>query len=233
MNKKEIIKKIILELIAIIVSIYGMSKIITSPIMLTYFTIISNIFIVIMLEISLIKDCINVFFNKNIKLPNCVYVLKYFATVYITITFLNYLLVVAPTNKEGFVNSYFENGAGSFFVHIITPILAIIDFLKFDYEYKSERKHIYLVTIFPSIYFIGIMIASFLGVTWDNGMCVPYNFLNYKATTGWLGLDLTQVNSETIGVGVFYVAIISVFAYIGVGILIIFLRKFSKKSNKK
>ena len=233
MNKNKTIKKIIIELIAIIASIYGMSKLITGPIMFTYFTIISNIFIVVMLMISLIKDCINILFNKNIILPNYIYTLKYLATVYIAVTFLNYLLVVAPTNREGFINSYLENGAGSFCVHIITPILAIIDFLKFDYEYKSERKHIYMVTIFPSIYFIGIMIASFLGVTWDNGMCVPYNFLNYKATTGWLGLDLTQVNSETIGVGVFYVAIISVFAYIGVGILIIFLRKFSKKSNKK
>ena len=77
MNKNKTIKKIIIESIAIIVSIYGMSKLITGPIMFTYFTIISNIFIVVMLMISLMKDCINILFNKNIVLPNYIYTLKY------------------------------------------------------------------------------------------------------------------------------------------------------------
>lgn len=232
MNKNKTIKKIIIESIAIIVSIYGMSKLITGPIMFTYFTIISNIFIVMMLMISLIKDCINILFNKNIVLPNYIYTLKYLATVYIAVTFLNYLLVIAPTNREGFINSYLENGAGSFCVHIITPILAIIDFIKYDNLYKSEKKHTLLVTIFPTIYFVGIMIASFSGVMWENDMCVPYNFLNYKSSTGWFGFDLTQIGDKSIGIGVAYMAIISIFIYIGGGKLITYLRNIVNKEEK-
>ena len=39
------------------------------------------------------------------------------------------MLLLAPTNSQGFIGAYLNNGAGSLCVHFITPVLAIIDFL--------------------------------------------------------------------------------------------------------
>ena len=124
MKKSKI--SLIMKIIAVVASLYGMLQSLDHWMFFTYFTNLSNIFIDIMLVIFIIYDL------KKVKyIPQGMYLIKFMATISITLTFLVYMLLLAPTNSQGFIGAYLNNGAGSLCVHFITPVLAIIDFLLF------------------------------------------------------------------------------------------------------
>ena len=132
----------------------------------------------------------------------------------------------------GIINAYLMNEAGSLFVHFITPILAIIDFLLFNNEYKIETKYTIYSIIPPLIYVLFITIASSLGLRWGN-MAAPYNFLNFKAPTGWFGFDPSLRSWETLGIGVFYMIVLLSIIFIIIGRIFLWLKKVitSKMEN--
>lgn len=221
MNK--IIVSIIVKIIAIISSIYGIIKTYFSPLSFTYFTTLSNIFISIVLLLFLIKDICNLFLDKEIKFKNYLYVIKFLATISITLTFFVFLTILAPVIEGGIINSYLQNGAGSLCVHFITPLLAVIDFLLFDSEYKSSKYHTIYAVIPPLVYVLFIVIASSLGLRWGT-MSAPYNFLNYRAETGWFGFNPSLSGWETLGIGVFYMIIFLTILFIIIGRIFLWLR---------
>ena len=45
------------------------------------------------------------------------------------------------------------------------------------------------------------------------------NFLNYAAPTGWFGWDLSQMGSESLGIGVVYMIVVLLLIFIGIGLL--------------
>lgn len=213
---------IIIKLIAIISSIYGMIKSYAGPITLTYFTILSNIFITTMLIIFLIKEI------KNIKLQNVFYITKFLATISITLTFFVFLTLLAPTYPTGIISAYIGNDASSLCVHFITPILSIIDFLLFDSEYKSKKIHAVYAVIPPILYVVFILILGSLGVRWGV-MYAPYNFLNYNAKTGWFGFDTSIMGWETLGIGVAYMIIILLIIFVIIGRIFLTLKEKFKE----
>lgn len=212
---------ILIKLIAIISSIYGMIKSYAGPITFTYFTILSNIFITIMLIIFLIKEII------NIKLSNTFYITKFLATISITLTFFVFLTLLAPTYPTGIIDAYIGKDASSLCVHFITPILAIIDFLFFNNEYKSKSIHTIYAVIPPLLYVAFILILGGLGVRWGT-MYAPYNFLNYNAKTGWFGFDTSIMGWETLGIGVAYMIIILLIIFIIIGRIFLKIKEIIK-----
>ena len=86
MNNK-LIQSILIKSIAIILSIYGIVKTCSSLLAFTYFTTLSNIFITIMLLIFLIKDIYYLVNKKELKYNNILYIIKFLATISITLTF--------------------------------------------------------------------------------------------------------------------------------------------------
>ena len=60
-----------------------------------------------------------------------------------------------------------------------------------------------------------------LGVRWYDTMTAPYNFLNYAAPTGWFGWDLSQMGSESLGIGVVYMIVVLLLIFIGIGLFYI------------
>ena len=62
-----------------------------------------------------------------------------------------------------------------------------------------------------------------LGVRWGT-MHAPYNFLNYKAPTGWFGFDPNIRSWETLGIGVFYMLVILSIIFIIIGRFFIWLK---------
>ena len=227
MNKKII--GIIIKLLLVISSVYGIIKTYFSPLSFTYFTTLSNIFITLMVFIVLIKDIYYVITKKEIKYNNLIYIVKFLATISITLTFFVFLTILAPTLGGGILNAYLGNGAGSLFVHFITPILAVIDFLVFDDEYKPKKRHAIYAVIPPLLYVLFVVIASENGLRWGT-MPAPYNFLNYKASTGWFGFDLSLIGWETLGIGVFYMLVILSVIFILIGMAFLYIRK---RINKK
>ena len=127
------------------------------------------------------------------------YLIKFMATISITLTFLVYMLLLAPTNSQGFIGAYLNNGAGSLCVHFITPVLAIIDFLLFSEHYRPDEKHVYYSVVPPLVY-VGyvIVLGHVFHIRWYGDMLAPYNFLNYGAPTGWFGFDLSLLGSKNI-----------------------------------
>lgn len=222
-NKINIKISILVKSIALISSIYGIVKTYFSPLSFTYFTTLSNIFISSILLVFLVKHIYNIVTKKEIKFKNYLYIIKFLATISITLTFFVYLTILAPTIEGGILNAYLSNGAGSLCVHFITPLLAIVDFLLFNIDYKPNKYHSIYAIIPPLLYVLFVVIASSLGLRWGT-MHAPYNFLNYAAPTGWFGFDLNLLGWETLGIGVFYMIILLSGLFIIIGRLFIWLR---------
>lgn len=234
--RKDYVTRTMIRIIAIVSSIYGMAMSWDSM-ALTYFTNLSNLMICVALLGSLILDTRSALKSKSDEQveqaeqavqagswvdskPNAWYVFKFMMTISIAVTFTLYLCFLAPTNKLGFIGAYMNNGCSSLCVHFITPLLAIFDFVLFDYKYKSSRAHVYFATIPPLTYVAyAVCLSEFAGVRWgEHAMAAPYNFLNYKAPAGWFGFAPNTFNSTTLGVGVVYLLAIFTLIFIGIGI---------------
>lgn len=213
MPRKDVWLRMTIRIIVIISSIYGILKTSTSLKSLTYFTTLSNIFIIAIFLVFLINDFKSLTINKKIKVNNNLYLTKFLATISITLTFLVFLLILAPTMPGGIIQAYLINDAGSLCVHFITPLLAIIDFLIFDYDYKSKDIHILYSIIPPICYVVFIIVLSKLGMRWGT-MLAPYNFLNYGAETGWFGYNPAIRSWESLGIGAFYMIIILIIIFL-------------------
>lgn len=232
-NKKEIIASIVIELIAIVASIYGIIVDTTGWVSFTYFTILSNIAVDVALLIFLIANIRLLVSDGKVNMKtNALYITKYIMTVSITITFLVFMFILAPTSKNGFLAAYFNKCCGSFCLHFVNPLLAIIDFLLFDYEYKSNKKHC-VFAIIPALVYLGfVVIAGYSGMRWKD-MYAPYNFINFGAPTGWFGFDLSQMSSSTLGIGAFYMIIVLIIFFLALGALYLKLKDMRKKQKSK
>lgn len=226
-SSKELNLRIAIKAIAIAVSIYGMCVNFGNLMFFTYFTNLSNIFIDIMLGIFLVEEIKGR--GKNTPLhKNNGYLLKFLATLAISITFLVFLLILAPSDKGGFIQAYVRNGCGSLGVHFVGPLLAIVDFCLFDYEYVSNGRHVVYAVIPPLCYVGFVVILNSLGVHWGR-MSAPYNFLNFGAPTGWFGFDLKQMSGESLGIGVFYMVAVLLLIFLGIGKLFLVVKDIRRK----
>ncbi len=204
-----------IKIISVLASVYGLIMTTDGLISFTYFTHLSNIFIDVVLIWSLVLE-----FSGKEK-GNGFYVTKYTATVCITLTFLIYLFILAPVAPGGILHAYFKEGAGSFGVHFVGPVLAIADFLLYDFKMKSTWKHAAFALIPPIAYVAFVVVlAEVFGVRWGT-IKAPYNFLNYGAECGWFGFVPNSIGVTTLGIGVAYMIVVLaiIFFLIGLGYL--------------
>ncbi len=240
LTSREYAARTAIRAIAIVASVYGMAASWQGWMTFTYFTNLSNLTICVALAGSLALDTVafmrartsaasaaqpasaatatttTVWFDSK---SNAWYIFKFMMTIAIAVTFTLYLCFLAPTNKLGFVGAYLTNGCSSLCVHAIAPLLAIVDFVLFDYRFRSSRAHIYFATIPPLSYVAyAALLSEFAGVRWGvHAMRAPYNFLNYGAPAGWFGFAPQTFNATTLGIGVAYLLIIFTLIFIGVG----------------
>lgn len=226
---KKRILSIIIKIIAIVSSIYGIIRTSYSLLTYTYFTTLSNIFIDVVLLIFLIREIYYLVNKKELEVKNGLYITKFLATISITLTFFVFMTILAPTIEGGFINAYLMYGCGSLCLHFITPLLAIIDFLFLTKGYKSKKSHALYAIIPPLLYVLFVVIASSLGLRWGT-MGAPYNFLNFKAPTGWFGFDLSIMGFESLGIGVFYMIVLLTIIFVLIGLLFLWIRN---KVNKE
>jgi len=226
---KKRILSIIIKIIAIVSSIYGIIRTSYSLLTYTYFTTLSNIFIDVVLLIFLIREIYYLVNKKELEVKNGLYITKFLATISITLTFFVFMTILAPTIEGGFINAYIMYGCGSLCLHFITPLLAIIDFLFLTKGYKSKKSHALYAIIPPLLYVLFVVIASSLGLRWGT-MGAPYNFLNFKAPTGWFGFDLSIMGFESLGIGVFYMIVLLTIIFVLIGLLFLWIRN---KVNKE
>lgn len=227
-NKKNVITGLVIKGIAIISAIYGLSQTIGSQLAMTYFTNLSNILIALALIIFFIFDMIHLTSGKNLK-KNYMFIIKFTLTLCISITWLIYMCILAPTSEDGFFLSYTHQHYGSLCLHFITPVLAIIDFIIIDINYSSKWHHCFYAIIPPLAYVVFVIGLATSGIRWDGTMYAPYNFLNYGAETGWFGFDLSLMSSKTLGIGVAYMIFVLVLIFFGIGRLFLTFNSLGKK----
>lgn len=225
---KNKIVSLIIKLSIVVASMYGVIVTRNMPQIFTYFTTLSNIVIAFVAGVFAILDVIEIITKKDYK-NNALYTCKFMATISITLTCLAFMFLLAPTMATGFFGAY---GGSSFYLHLFSPVMAILDFILFDYNFKSNRWHKYFALVPPYMYCGYVVIASTLfNVRWGN-MMAPYNFLNFGAKTGWFGFDLSTINYETLGIGVAYNIIVLSLIFFGIGALFLKIKDSVKKLHE-
>lgn len=219
MDKKRL--SIIIRSLIIFFSIIGIVLCHHGLISFSYFTILSNIYLDIMVFIFLIKDIITLKKDK-FKLPKIAYISRFYSVIAIFLTFFVFMFILAPVYSKGFIGAYTMDNYGSIFVHLLAPVLAIIDFLFFDNEEVIEYKYSFFSTIPPLCYVVFVVIAGQLGLRWGS-MYAPYNFLNYMSPIGWFGFDLSLMSDEYFGIGTAYMIVILLIIFILIGRLLLFI----------
>lgn len=211
-------RRTVLKILILFSTGYAILRMLHWAIGFTYFTQLSNLFAAAVVLIQLLG-------RKN----RCL--LKYSATVSIFMTFLIYLLVLAPAMPGGFFAAYRQDHYASLCLHVITPVLTIADFLLHDTDYAWEKKHIFYAILPPVGYLIFILLLGGFGFRWGMGnMTGPYLFLNYGAPAGWFGFRPETANYTTLGIGVFYCILVLVALFLLAGWLFLALAKRRKPS---
>lgn len=115
-----------------------------------FFTVDSNVYAGI---ISLIIAVYQILYLKNkiSSIPSVLWILKFSASVSLTLTFMTTVCFLGPTNEHGFF-SLFTNS--NLFYHCIVPVLYFISFVFYENQEKLSFKHTFTATLPMVIYCI-------------------------------------------------------------------------------
>lgn len=197
---------IVAAAIGLYATFYGSDGFMTSSPLL-YFTIQSNIWIALTMLAFVALDIAGRTRGKSL-IRNWMRVTKFVFTVSITLTLLVFAFLLAPTMGWEYLRS-----PSNLCLHFIVPVLAIVDFILFDYGVVRKRFTFALATVPPIAYFVVTMLLSFGGVRYQNGDIAPYYFLNYEKL-GWF-----RISSQ--GIGVCYWVLVMIVIVCGVGLALL------------
>ncbi len=182
-----------------------------------FFTVQSNIFIMLMALIFLINEVMVLITNKSFINQTLLHI-KYAATVAITVTFLVFFTMLAPLMGVDYLLSF-----NNFSLHAIVPILAIVDFFLFDKDIQLTYKSSLLATISPICYAIFVYIGAIFKLEYSENLYYPYFFLNID-TNGFF------FEKGTMGIIPWIIILLSFI--IGLGCLFYLFMKLRQKVKK-
>lgn len=140
-----------------------------------YFTIQSNIALAIV-------SCVGLFFMlKNTNTKALWDIIRFVATVSITLTGIVFCFVLAPT--MGIKAWNFQN----ILTHVVVPIASIIDFFVAGTQNKISKVNTLWVVVPPIIYAIYAGIGYAANWQFAPGINYPYFFLNWGSPAGAFG----------------------------------------------
>lgn len=139
-----------------------------------FFTVQSNIFIIVMSLLFLVND-VMLLVNKKSFVNQTLLLIKYVATVAITITFIVFFTLLAPLMGVDYLLSF-----NNFSLHAIVPILAIVDFILFDTDINLTYKNSLLATIAPISYVVFVYIGAIFKLQYGKNLYYPYFFLDFE-----------------------------------------------------
>ena len=135
--------------------------------MFRFFTVDSNIFMGIVALIFVIKE-IKLLNGKLDEISNKVYALKLMATVSVGLTFFTVFGYLGPI-AEGGILSLLKNS--NLFLHLIIPVLSMINFSLFEKTDKLKFKYSFLGVLPALVYSIFYMINVLVHM--ENGKVSP------------------------------------------------------------
>lgn len=139
-----LIFSIIIKSIVIGVGTAGiLSNFSSGPVALLFFTIQSNLFMVLLTIPFLIEDIVRLT-GKPSFLPGWLLIVKYTATFSVTITFLVFTFLLIPSVSPEFLASF-----NNYSVHAIVPLVAIFDLFFFGRRLSLNRFTCLFALLFP------------------------------------------------------------------------------------
>jgi hypothetical protein len=141
-----------------------------------YYTVQSNVLCLVFIAAAAVHAAIQI---KKSGMSGPATLLPRFkgaVTLAITVTLLVYQFMLADT-PFSMTSGY----AGNFLVHLLTPLLVILDWLLFDEKGRYNIFDPLRWGIIPFYYFIFALIAAQAGVTYLGGSRYPYFFLDADA----------------------------------------------------
>lgn len=174
---------LIFQLFSFVFSIIGTLSVvfkdgIFKPEQILYYTVLSNLLITLMFgfliyqNIKSMKDKKDYQFVKSDFLFVCV--------IDILVTLLVYWVMLRP-NSIAEDPTYKTMVFSNLSTHLVTPLLAIINFIVFDKLKSIKIKDILKCLIFPLSYFALVTVIGFTGFVYkDTGKNFPYFFIDYN-----------------------------------------------------
>lgn len=151
--------------------------------------------------------------KKQTKIPTWVHVLRYIATIDLTITFLVVALFLGFITDEGYFSMYAN---ANFFFHLAVPVLSFVSFCFFEKAPKFKFSFTFLGIIHLALYSIFYLIVV---------------LTHYDYQTGKIDLYYDWYGFAQLGLPIAFVAAVVV---IGLGFLVAFLLyKINNKQSKK
>ena len=144
-----------------------------------YFTVQSNIFMILMALITLCNELSVLIFKKSFMNQIILYA-KFMAMIAVTLTFIVFFTMLAPLVGISYLLSF-----SNYSLHAIVPILSIVDFIIFDTDIHLTYPKSLLGTAIPLYYVFFVYIGVPLNFRYGENIKFPYFFLDYE-TNGFL-----------------------------------------------
>lgn len=194
--------------------------------LILFFTNQSNIWIAIVAVVLAIFQILGL--QKGIyTIDKRAYLTQQVFTVSISLTCLVYCFVLVPSFMAVDSDLFNPFSLTQTLLHVVTPLLAIIDFLFFT-KGGSLRNVDCLWSALPPIYYLGFSIIGFF-LNWNFGMGnnFPYFFLNYTSPAGIFGFS----NVMPYFMGSFYWILLLVIIVLGMSLAYIKLANLLDKKK--
>ncbi|MBR5662770.1 MAG: hypothetical protein IKX00_03865 [Bacilli bacterium] len=149
--------------------------------MMKYFTTDSNLFVgfasllLVIEEYKVLKD-------SRKAISPAFYILKFIATVSVSITFLTVFLYLGP-GSEGGIMSMLTNS--NLFFHLIIPVLSIVSFVCFEKSNKIDKKYIKYGLI-PTVLYTIFYMVNVLSHIENYKVSIKYDWYWFLQNGLWL-----------------------------------------------
>ena len=109
--------------------------------------------------------------NGEAGIPVWVRIIRYLATVCLTVTFLVVVFALAPSGEKGGYREMLLEGS-MLYVHFLCPVLSLISFLLFE-NYSDVRPSFFLLSAIPTVLYALVSVPLNICRVWTG----PYFFL--------------------------------------------------------
>lgn len=197
---------ILVKLAVIIVGVSGIivtcasSGFMGTGVTFLFFTVQSNVFAIAVALVFLVDSLLHLLGKKTF-VTGWMKLIKFTATIAVTVTFLVFATMLAPLLGVDYLLSY-----SNFSLHAIVPFLMVFDFFYFDKDVPLNRFTC-LWGLAPALsYFVFFLIGSVTGVRYFNNDFAPYFFLDYQAN-GWF-----RVSENGLGTAYWFLILLTLIA---------------------
>lgn len=186
---------------------------------LYYFTNMSNLWICAVMIGALWATFVKR--AKYKRVGRVIYICKYIFTVSIAITGIIFCGLLAPFAEDG----YHAWSINSLLLHVVTPVLSVVDFFVDDYNLALKTRYLFLTIIPPLLYFVFAIIMGVCGVDFGKGETYPYFFFDFNNPAGLFGFIIAKPRPF---IGSFYWLLVVCLLVFGLGAL---FKKISPKTK--